>query len=90
MASRRAEVSQRRPSINHLLDNPAVELGQDAMANVFDGGGPHWPSQCPDRGDRKTDATTDKPGKCAMAFCMVSFVAAGGVEDGGDTDDEDT
>ena len=30
-------------------------------------GGDHWPSQCPDKGDPKTD---NAPPKCGAAFCL--------------------
>ena len=72
------------------VGQPGGGPGAESDDQCFRCGGLLGTSQSPDRGDRTTNILTDKPGKCGMAFDKVSFAAAGGAQDEGDEDEEDT
>ena len=69
------------PEDQKMDDKTGGETEAGCDDQCFRCGGLQGTSQSPDRGDRKTNTLTDKPGKCGMAFDKVSFVAAGGASD---------
>ena len=73
-----------------MSDKTGGETEAGCDDQCFRCGGLHRTSQCPAPGDHKISSPTDQPEESGMTFDEISFVAAGGAEDGGNPDDEDT